>query len=136
MKQKTKIGVVQENAAIDEEQAALERLRLSKAKLESDWKLNGLEQGRMFVLMDSMADEPVRRQMERADEHNMQPTTIDELVGILTADDPAARHAIVREFECDYGCEIYETEWVQGFYEGALSAFRELEHKLNTEKSV
>ena len=136
-KQETSLpAAAQDSTEISEKQAALERLRLSKESLPHELLENGRRQGSEFVLKANEADESMRRRMERADDFGVQPETIDGLLEIMYGEDGWGRRDSVKQFEYDYGSDIYEPEWVQGFHEGVLSQFRDLEHKLNTEKSV
>ena len=111
------------------EQVAIDRLRRSKQELEAELRSNGKVAGHNFVLNDNDADAACLRRLERADSRSTEFGSFHALATVLCGDN-GTENEWQEHFQDKYGEEIEEPEWIEGFSEGALEKFHELEAKL------
>ena len=118
-----------EAGELSREQNAINRLRRSKQELEAELRSNGKIAGHSFVLNDNDADAACLRRLERADSRSTEFGSFHALATVLCGDN-GTENEWQEHFQDKYGEEIEEPEWIEGFSEGALEKFHELEAKL------
>lgn len=111
------------------ESAAIDRLRHSKKELEVELRSNGKAAGQQFVLKDACADAACLSRLERADSLGTELGSFHALATLLCGDN-GTESDWQEQFQEKFGYEIEEPEWIEGFVEGALEKFHEIEEKL------
>lgn len=128
-KQKNKTETTGPDARIEE---ALERLRKSKEELGNILRTAGKAAGRRFVLEEPMADAFCHYRLKYIRDNPKRVPNLTSFVEALlpdTADAITQRDSILNYLgRCGY--QINTEGWREGFVEGALAQFAELEQKL------
>ena len=126
-KSKTKTVIVK----LDEtHQQAVERLRNSKATLSGELRTAGHEEGRLFVLTQVAADALCQCRLKAFSQEPRTFYSLNTFGEELFRNTDFSGYEFAWNVEHNNGAEVHTSEWMNGFIEGALEKFAELEKHL------